>query len=640
LGDLAADDEILLRREPDNEHDKNAIRVDDAAGRQIGYLAAPLAKQLAPLIDDGALYDGRITEVTGGDEKHLGVNVLIRKVLGEGDDEAVDRAQARAEWSALPPGELLDRIADELLGGGSLTDKQREALTALEAGDNTFVVMGTGRGKSLIFHAHAARLALAERKLSIFVYPLRALIADQQQHLDEVFAPIGLRAVTLNGDVAPAGRDDAFAEAAAGDIDAILTTPEFLHHHLDRFGTLADRVGFFVVDEAHHVCTASSGHRPLYRRLDETVAALGSPLVLAVTATAGDDVAAEVCRSLAIDMRVIDRSVRDNLKIVDRRTKKGKEGYIADIAARDEKTIVYVNSREQSVRLAQRLRRELGDRTGAVVYYNAGLNKEMRKAVETRFRSGRTRIVIATSAFGEGINIPDVRNVVLYHMPLSAIEYNQQSGRAGRDGHPALIHVLFGEEDAGLNRRLLESYSPSRAALVELYKLLRDLASPEPGEDGTRAACDSVDDEATGDRSGLAATNDDLLEMLRDRKAKVSISARGVSSGLRILEELGLLRLEGSSRYRRIILEPAPAQKLSLSESVRFQEGADEKDAFAEFSTWALESRDGELLSAINRPICPTDGVASDAAASSAPDASAVLAATFGDVVMQDPGGT
>jgi single-stranded-DNA-specific exonuclease len=225
-------------------------------------------------------------------------------------------------------------------------------------------------------------------------------------------------------------------------------------------------------------------------------------------------------------------------------------------------------------------------------------------------------------------------------MPLSAIEYNQQSGRAGRDGHPALIHVLFGEEDAGLNRRLLESYSPSRAALVELYKLLRDLASPEPGEDGTRAACDSVDDEATGDRSGLAATNDDLLEMLRDRKAKVSISARGVSSGLRILEELGLLRLEGSSRYRRIILESAPAQKLSLSESVRFQEGADEKDAFAEFSTWALESRDGELLSAINRPICPTDGVASDAAASSAPDASAVLAATFGDVVMQDPGGT
>lgn len=590
LAELAAEEPAALVREPDNAHDPNAIRVVDRVGRQIGFLAAPLAKHLAPVMDGGVEYEASVTEVTGGDEKHLGVNILVSKVMGRDSRVDKDRRDAREEWRALPDGEMVERLAQEMLGGGRLAEKQQEALEALDRGERTLVVMGTGRGKSLIFHVHAARLALAHEKTSVFVYPLRALIADQQQHLDEVLGPMGLTAVTLNGDVTVSRREQVFERIASAQVDVVLTTPEFLYHHIERFARMTSRIGFLVVDESHHIRTSSSGHRPLYRKLDSVAARLGDPLVLATTATAGDEVAAEICRVLRIDTRIVDPSVRDNLRVVDCRGEKQKAEYAGRIAARGEKTIIYVNSREQSVRLAEQLRRRTNDTDGAVVYYNAGLNKEMRRAVEQRFREGDSRVVVATSAFGEGINIPDVRNVILYHMPLSSIEYNQQSGRVGRDGETALIHTLFGPEDLKLNNRLLESYSPSRKALVELYRLIRNLA-----------------DAAEDDPACVMATNEELLSALAERGAKTGMSVRGVSSGLRIFEELGLVRIEGSRSYRRIVLEPSPAEKLDLSASVRYREGMDEKEAFAEFGAWALGAKSEALLRAVNRPICPTD---------------------------------
>jgi len=655
LLDLQAGEPVVLERERDNPHDANAIRVLDGQGRQLGYLAAGLAACLAPGIDGGSAYEAEISEVTGGDEKHLGVNLLVSKAGHSPQDDRREAAAARNEWRELPEEQLAEGLAAHFLGtgssrssssgpsGGVLSGKQREALAALERGENSLVVMGTGRGKSLIFHVHAARLALARGALSIFVYPLRALISDQQQHLDEVFAAVGLRALTLNGDVTLAARDEAFSAIEAGEVDVVLTTPEFLHHHLARFEPVASRTGFVVVDECHHVCTASSGHRPLYKRLDEVVERLGDPLVLAVSATVADEAAEEISRAFGIRTRVIDRGVRENLVLADRRGKKGKEEYVKGLVARGEKTIVYVNSREQSVRLAEYLRRELGDRSGRVIYYNAGLNKEMRKAIESRFRAGASTAIVATSAFGEGINIADVRNVVLYHMPLSRIEYNQQSGRCGRDGEPATIHLLFGQDELRLNRRLLESYSPSRPALVELYKLLRDLAGEECG---SKNASQEGDGPARGG-AGFQATNEGLLEMLAQRRTKASLSARGVSSALRIFEELGLLRIEGSGRHRRILVAPAPRRRLSLSDSVRFKEGDDEKAAFEEFAAWALEGSKRELLAAINRPICPSQSGGTDEARkpeaagpeAEAPEVLQRLEETFGSVLEVESAG-
>ena len=132
------------------------------------------------------------------------------------------------------------------------------------------------------------------------------------------------------------------------------------------------------------------------------------------------------------------------------------------IVATGEKTVIYVNSRDQSVALAKTLRKRVPDCATHIAFYNAGLARSDRRRVEEAFRDGSLSCIVSTSAFGEGVNLPDIRHVVLYHMPFGGIEFNQMSGRAGRDGQPAVIHLLYSSRDARINERLLDCYAPER----------------------------------------------------------------------------------------------------------------------------------------------------------------------------------
>ena len=122
-----------------------------------------------------------------------------------------------------------------MIGSATPHRAQLEALDALKGGRNTLAVMGTGRGKSLIFHVHAMREAIANGMVSVFVYPLRALVADQSFHLTSTLAKLGARVGVLTGETPSAVRDRLFNQLVAGKIDIVLTTPEFLSIHRDRF---------------------------------------------------------------------------------------------------------------------------------------------------------------------------------------------------------------------------------------------------------------------------------------------------------------------------------------------------------------------------------------------------------------------
>ena len=206
---------------------------------------------------------------------------------------------------------------------------------------------------------------------------------------------------------------------------------------------------------------------------------MGCPTVLAVTATADDATADTIRQTLGITATVLDPTVRDNLRIEDRRDIPDKDGYLASLAARGEKTVVYVNSREQSVKLARMIRKRVPELAMRTAFYNGGLSRSARHAVERAFRTSELAFVVATSAFGEGVNIPDIRNVVLYHLPFNAVEFNQMSGRAGRDGALARIHLIFGAKDARINEMILSSLAPSRDDMAALYAELRDIAASE-----------------------------------------------------------------------------------------------------------------------------------------------------------------
>jgi single-stranded-DNA-specific exonuclease len=264
---------LRLVRQPENEYDPNAIAVLDATGDQVGFLNRRLAAALAPELDRGAAYSVSVADVTGGGEgASLGVNVLIERegVAETAERDAEARRQRRAELALLAPEELDAAIAQALIGGRTPHAAQQQARAELAAGRSCLTVMATGRGKSFIFQSHAARIALSGGAASVFVYPLRALVADQAFHLEEAFDALGLEVRLITGETALGQRDELFEALASGDIDVLLTTPEFLERHAARFAE-SGRVRFVVVDEAHHVGLARAGHRPSYARLGEAL---------------------------------------------------------------------------------------------------------------------------------------------------------------------------------------------------------------------------------------------------------------------------------------------------------------------------------------------------------------------------------
>lgn len=587
VGRISAGTPLRLVRQPDNPYDSSACALFDPHGDQVGFLNRRLAAALAPAIDAGVAYEVEVTEVTGGQgEQSLGVNVLLtrRDLADSADERAARRSNRRAELSAMEASALDAELTRCFIGGRSLHAAQAESLGHLACGESTLAVMATGRGKSLIFHLHAARIALREARASVFVYPLRALVADQAYHLDEAFSEVGLAVRTVTGESSPSERDDAFAALADGALDVVLTTPEFLDLYAGRFAGCG-RLGFVVVDEAHHVGLSRAGHRPAYARLGSAIEALGSPTVLAVTATADDATADAIRGTLGISATVLDPTVRENLMVEDRRDIADRDAYLAQIAARGEKTVVYVNSREQTVKLARMLRKRVPQLAMRTAFYNGGMNRQMRHAIERAFRAGDLDVIVATSAFGEGVNIPDIRNVVLYHLPFNNVEFNQMSGRAGRDGAVARIHLLFGRKDARINETILSSLAPERDDMAVLYVVLRELAA-ERGP-------------------SFEITNAELAERCRGKRRQSQLDERGVSSALGILRDLGFVTGEGHGVSRKLAFTPRN-QKVELSASVRYAEGMDEIEEFHGFKAWALGAEAQELLARFDRPILPT----------------------------------
>lgn len=583
---LAPATPLRLERQPDNPHDQWACALHDPAGEQVGFFNRRLAAALAPAIDGGADYDVTVTEVTGGEEgASLGVNVVVERRGETRDEDRGEARERRAELARLSAADLDAALVRHFLGDRPLHDAQRRSLEHLAGGRGCLTVMATGRGKSLIFHLHAARIAISEGAASVFVYPLRALVADQAFHLEESYAPLGLSARLVTGETALSSREEVFAALADGGVDVLMTTPEFLERHAQRFAE-SGRIRFAVVDEAHHVGLARVGHRPAYARLGGALSVMGGPTTLAVTATADAEAARVIGETLGVRENVLDPSVRDNLRIADHRGMGDKVARLASLAARGDKVIVYVNSREQSVSIAQRLRQASPALTHAVAFYNGGVARAARHAIERAFRAGEVRVVVATSAFGEGVNIPDVRHVALFHLPFNRVEFNQMCGRAGRDGQEAHVHLLFGEKDARVNEMVLSASAPDLDDLRALYAALRENVSAEDG--------------------WAEVTNAELAERVKVRRRASRLSERGVSAGIGIFREIGLVTGEGAGGLRRLRLLEAPDAKVDIpTSSVRYAEGLQEAVEFAEFRAWVLSAPADELLAAFDRPILP-----------------------------------
>ena len=345
-----------------------------------------------------------------------------------------------------------------------------------------------------------------------------------------------------------------------------------------------------VVDEAHHAAGAQACDRKAYAKLGNVLAALGNPVALAVTATAASPVARQICNLLGIDDRdvVIDRTVRKNIKIVDYRELRDRDDMLTSLVARGQKTVVYVNSRSQTATLVRTLRKGAPDIGHKIAYYHAGLSRDVRHKIEEAFRDDRLSCIVCTSAFGEGVNLPGIRNVVLYHMPFGSTEFNQMSGRAGRDGKEANVFLLYGSRDALVNEKILLSQAPTRNDLAALYRALMT-------EDKRSQAQTFV----------LSETN--ILSCALSIDSRIRLTESAVSVGITIFEELGFCATQGFGTARQISMAHSPSH-VDLSASLRYTEGQHAIEEFAAFRDWALTSLPQEMLNRINRPIAPSFG--------------------------------
>lgn len=497
-------------------------------------------------------------------------------------------ADRRAALARLPYEQLTRSLIHTFIGPAEPHRAQMEALDALKERRGVLAVMGTGRGKSLIFHVHAVREAILNGSASIFVYPLRALVTDQAYHLQETLASLGVRVGVLTGDTPTAARDRAFSLLGGGKLDIVLTTPEFLSIHRARFAA-SRRIGFVVVDEAHHVAGAKGGDRTAYLDMPQILHDLLDPTVLSVTATASAEVTAEICRLLPVDSQVVDAAVRENLELDDGRDLSSRENRLVSIVATGQKSVVYVNSRDQAQALCRTLRRRVPELGARIAFYHAGLTRPERASVEAAFRDGELACIVSTSAFGEGVNIPDIRHVVLYHMPFGDIEFNQMSGRAGRDGAPASIHLLYSGRDARINERLLDAAAPDRRELVTLYRALQTMWRRHRGGAPT---------------GPLPASDLDIAQMCLAVDARTPVDERAVPSGLAIFEELGFAHVAGDDDVRAIEMVENPGH-VDLNRSILYLEGLHARREFSAFRDWALSASAHDMLTRINRPITP-----------------------------------
>jgi single-stranded-DNA-specific exonuclease len=338
--------------------------------------------------------------------------------------------------------------------GARLHAAQSRAIANLAAGRSTLAVMATGRGKSLIFQITAAWLAAQRRQGTVLVFPLRALLNDQYFHLSEALAPLGLAVERLSGQTPQEARAGILSAYQSGKTSVLLTTPEYLAYNRQRLSG-RENTGLLVFDEAHHIATSSSSHRPVYTQAGELRALFPKAVVLALSATAGDAHARRICAELGIDALVKDATTRPNLELMDQRQSRDRSAYLAEHLDASERRLIYVNSRGTTMELTKTLRKALPDFAERIVFYHAGMTRADRLRIEAAFRQRQAIVIVATSAFGEGVNIPDIRDVFLYHLPFAAVDLNQMSGRGGRDGAATRIHLLYGSEDVAINRGIL-----------------------------------------------------------------------------------------------------------------------------------------------------------------------------------------
>jgi ATP-dependent DNA helicase RecQ len=387
-------------------------------------------------------------------------------------DQAVTEApvlepSSEPDLEALHPGSLAK--LEEMFGYSSLRPGQASVIANVLEHRDTLATMPTGAGKSLTFQFPAMLIDGA----TLVISPLIALMKDQVESLP---AAVRDRTVIVNSSLSPEAQRQAMDRIASGQAKLVYAAPERLRQHTFLRALHDANVRLLVIDEAHCISLWGHNFRPDYLAIPAVLPALGQPAVLAITATATPEMAEAISASLGRDLKRVHASLfRPNLLYEAYRCANREEKLLQLTAiCRKERGagIVYVGSRRDADAIAALLR----DRGVGAVSYHAGLDLEARSRAQERFMSGSARVVVATVAFGMGVDKSDVRFIIHLSPPRSLEAYAQESGRAGRDGNPARCVLLYSTSDKSQLNRLARLDQLSISTLRQVYSALKDSA--------------------------------------------------------------------------------------------------------------------------------------------------------------------
>jgi ATP-dependent DNA helicase RecQ len=340
----------------------------------------------------------------------------------------------------------ISAAAQKLLGFKSLRAGQREAIQSLLEGRDTLLVQPTGSGKSAVYQIAGSLLAGS----TIIISPLIALQKDQA---DSIQASDLDETVVLNSTLSTSEHRETLEHIEEGEVEFIFLAPEQLRNpeNLDRLRNAG--VSLFAINEAH--CISHWGHdfRPDYLELAHVIEALDHPVVLAMTATASKEVCSEIIERLGMrDPRVFVHGFdRPNISLrVDLFSEEDEklEAVVKRVEFAEKPGIVYVATHKH----AESLAKELKDRGVDAVFYHGGLKAKDRDEIQDRFMKGEVPVIVATNAFGMGVDKPDIRFVYHADVSDSVDAYYQEIGRAGRDGEPSEAVLFYRPGDISAQR--------------------------------------------------------------------------------------------------------------------------------------------------------------------------------------------